>query len=369
MTKPVAEFVHAGLKVALFPDFRGTAGFWISHLYSPWKTLSQMVAAFFAAKANPMQLQTFINTTLAELFEHRGNAPPASAIYGRREFYDIGTIPKGGLFLTAAADVQANRIEVEIRAWGKNRESWSVLYLVLDGDTSQPGVWSQLASVIMREYPHENGGKLAIWGFGVDTGYNPSAGAGGIVDVNRAYEFCRRYPQPAHGPAGSVIRGYRTVFPLKGEGGFEKSAIAFVSSPDAAKRHLDLRIVHVGTSTLKLAVFAALNASWRPGEAYPTGWIHLPDYSYDYFEGLCAESLDGKRWKKHGRNEPLDLAVYNLAVHELIRADRFRESDWAVLEERTRPAILAVPKVNPAQLAALVDTDGDWLRGRGESWF
>ena len=46
-------------------------------------------------------------------------------------------VPRGGLFLTAGADVQKDRIEVEITAWGRGKESWSVDYRVFEGDTSR----------------------------------------------------------------------------------------------------------------------------------------------------------------------------------------------------------------------------------------
>src|SRR5579859_344862 len=55
--------------------FGGIAGFWISHLYSPWKTMGEIVAKHLAAKSDPEQLKVWVNTTLAELWEERGEAP------------------------------------------------------------------------------------------------------------------------------------------------------------------------------------------------------------------------------------------------------------------------------------------------------
>ena len=46
-------------------------------------------------------------------------------------------MPAGGLFLTAGADVQRDRIEVEVVAWGRGKASWSVDYRVIEGDTAR----------------------------------------------------------------------------------------------------------------------------------------------------------------------------------------------------------------------------------------
>ena len=48
----------------------------------------------------------------------QGEAPEWQRLYDRREDYRIGTVPKGGLFLTAGVDIQKDRIELEVVAWG-----------------------------------------------------------------------------------------------------------------------------------------------------------------------------------------------------------------------------------------------------------
>ncbi|WP_419636776.1 terminase gpA endonuclease subunit, partial [Thiolapillus sp.] len=47
-------------------------------------------------------------------------------------------------FLTAGVDVQRDRLECEVVAWGRDKISWSVDYQVLDGDTAQLEVWQKL---------------------------------------------------------------------------------------------------------------------------------------------------------------------------------------------------------------------------------
>jgi hypothetical protein len=47
--------------------------------------------------------------------------------------WPAGTVPAGGLFLTAGADVQKDRIEVDVWAWGRGLESWLVDHVVIEG--------------------------------------------------------------------------------------------------------------------------------------------------------------------------------------------------------------------------------------------
>ncbi|HER27020.1 MAG TPA: phage portal protein, partial [Rhodospirillales bacterium] len=92
--------------------FVDTAGFHLNEIYSPWKKLEEMVREFLSAREMGEEaVKVFVNTSLGEVFEIRGEAPEWERIYNRREDYPIGTVPDGGLFLTAGADVQRDRIE------------------------------------------------------------------------------------------------------------------------------------------------------------------------------------------------------------------------------------------------------------------
>ena len=69
--------------------------------------------------------RTFINTVLGETWAESGEAPDWQRLYERREDWCLGTVPAGGLFLTAGADVQKDRIEVSVWAWGRGLEAGS----------------------------------------------------------------------------------------------------------------------------------------------------------------------------------------------------------------------------------------------------
>jgi len=53
----------------------------------------------------------------------RDGAGPGRRVYLRREQYELGVVPVGGLFLAAGVDVQDDRLEVEVKAYGRGKES------------------------------------------------------------------------------------------------------------------------------------------------------------------------------------------------------------------------------------------------------
>ena len=136
-------------------------------------------------RRTPTLLQVFINTVLGETWTLLGEAPDWQRLYDRREACKIGTVPRGGLFLTAGADVQKDRIEVEVVAWGRGKESWSVDYRVFEGDTSRTAVWEKLTALLSETYPAASGIELPIVQLAVDSGLSPpprsTSGRGGRV--------------------------------------------------------------------------------------------------------------------------------------------------------------------------------------------
>ena len=150
-----------------------TAGFHLSSLYSPvgWFSWGDAAKQFDQAQKNSALLQVFVNTVLGESWAQAGDAPDWQRLYDRRESYKLGTVPAGGLFLTAGVDVQRDRIEAQVVAWGRERESWLVDYVVLDGDTARPDVWRRLTDLLNTTYPHEHGPQLGLVRMAVDSGW------------------------------------------------------------------------------------------------------------------------------------------------------------------------------------------------------
>ena len=328
--------------------FAGIAGFWISHLYSPWKKMAEMVGHFLRVKDDRTQLQVFVNTVLAEEWQEKGETPDAEILYARRESYPFGqtahVIPQRGLFLTAAVDVQDSppRLEVETVAWGRGRECWSIDYSVIqcfaeNGQAlpvTSKELWDKLdAEILQRDWRHESGHTLPILVMAIDTGSRPKP----------VYEFARRHPQLAYGPAGLRLHAIRTVVPVKGTPD-PLRIISSVSKEDAARKRQGVRIVGIGTHCAKQEIYDLLQhvrpkPDGKSLSGIPVyGCRHYPMYDMSFFDGLCAETRIVKEngdvvyEKRNPRNEQTDTAVYSRGASAIVGIDRFGELQWQQLE-------------------------------------
>jgi phage terminase large subunit GpA-like protein len=286
--------------------FDGVAGFRINQLYSPWSTLAEIAAEHIAAKRsrNRERRKVFVNTVLGEVWEDDAQGIELASLLGRRESYSPTTIPAGALVLTAAADVQDTRIEVEVRGWGPHEESWGIEKLVLPGDPALPPVWEDLEKVLAKVYRSELGVDMRIATMAVDSGGH---------HTQQVYRWCRR-------------RESRRVWAIKGVGGPNKPLI-MRPSKDAATGAV---LLPLGVDEAKSQLYAFLNLK-DPGPGYQ----HYPQghgYDQDHFEQLTSEErylkyvqgLATWAWKKKrnaARNEALDLQVYNYCILFNLRPD------------------------------------------------
>jgi phage terminase large subunit GpA-like protein len=338
-------------------------GFRVSQLVSPKRAWGTIATEFLAAKKSPETLKAFLNTVLAELWAERGTAPDWEKVYLRREHYELGVVPLGGLLLVAGVDVQDDRLEVEIKAYGRGKESWSVDYRIIQlpdqsGQpikTSAPEVWQELEALLATDWPCASGATMPIMAMVIDSGFRPQM----------VYDFAARHPQPAHGPAGDAIAAPRTVIPTKGTDNAFK-LLASVSSTDAARKRQNIRIWSIGTHWAKQEFYdwLRLDLPTDPEQPFPAGYQHYAYSDDQFYKGLCSETrvvraASGKiEWVKdpNVRNEPLDTAVLCRAASAVCGIDRFSDEDWAALEGNT-----------PTDATRPSSTDGYW-GGRDDRW-
>jgi phage terminase large subunit GpA-like protein len=349
-----------------------TVGYHLSALYSPigWLSWERIARAHEAARGSDEAMRAFRNTILGETWMETGEAPDWQRLADRREAWPAGTVPERGLFLTAGADVQKDRIEVDVWAWGRGLESWLVDHLVLEGGPGDPACWQQLTDLLGRTWSHASGQPMALARLAIDTGFETSA----------VYAWSRQV-------------GFAQVAPVKGLEGFNRaspvSGPTFVDATAGGKRlRRGARLWTVATSTFKAETYRFLRLA-RPtaeelseGAAFPPGTVHLPSWAdTEWIRQLTAEQLVTVRnrrgfakleWQKvRERNEALDCRVYARAAAWIAGADRWPETTWADLE-----AQLGVPSGmdSPAGLIGRPDTGAqgkrrsDWL-GRREGWF
>ena len=312
-----------------------TVGFHLSSLYSPigWRSWAEIAATWVAAQGNDAALKSAKNTDLGETWQETGEAPDWQRIYDRRIAWKTGSVPTGGLFLTAGADVQKDRIEIDVWAWGRGLESWLIDHIVIEGGPGDAGAWSALSELLGQTWSHETGAALRISKLAIDTGY----------ETPTVYSWARK-------------AGFAQVAPVKGVEGFNRSSPVsgptYVDSTNAGKRlRRGARLWTVAVSTFKAETYRFLRLD-RPtdeeradGATYPQGSIHLPTWvETEWIKQLVAEQLVTVRtkrgftrleWQKlRDRNEALDCRVYARAATWIIGADRWSDARWQHLEDQ-----------------------------------
>lgn len=277
--------------------FRGHASYHLSELYSMFRRLKDIVRSYLDKKASG-DLQTFVNVSLAETWEETGEKADAGALRGRVEAF-AAPVPMGGLVLTAGVDMQQDRLEVEIVAWGVGEESWSVDYRVLWGDPLQEDVWEELEALLASTWLHESGAQLAVMAACVDTG-----GTKGYTQA--AYDWLK-------GKTG------RRIFGVKGVAGWGRPIVGAPSRRKSGQRGRKIDLFPVGVDEAKLVAMRRLSVA-EPGP----GYCHIPDdRGAEWFEQITAEKLTlryvkgfpVREWHQtRERNEALDCRVYALAA-------------------------------------------------------
>jgi len=294
--------VRKGHWIATAP-FKGIAGFHISELYSSWRSISEIVTDFLAAKDNPEQLQVFINTVLGELWVDGGVPLDAHALLNRCEPYE-NEVPDRCLILTAGVDTHPDRLQVEVVGWAGGEESWSLSYHTIYGDPEIPegqpkSPWTSLTDYLRRTWQHPIYGDMIVEWACIDTGGQ---------NTQAVYDYVRRH------------KGDR-FFGIKGRGG---EGVPIIGKPTRGRTGKKARalidLYTVGTDQAKNIIYRRLRIE-DPGP----GYCHFPQgRSLEYFEELTVEKIVTTYVKgypvrsfvcpKGKRNEALDLRVYAFAA-------------------------------------------------------
>ncbi len=304
-------------------EFKGTAGFHIPGLLSPWVKLEEIVTEFLEAKDHPELLKVWTNTVLGETWEERGETVSAGPLLSRVETYDRDSLPDTVRVATAGVDVQGDRLEVQTVVWGAGEEAWVADYMVLHGDPSQQDTWKRLDEYLLTPLHTETGRSIRTHSVAIDTGGHHAA---------MVLAFCKS-------------RKARRVWPIKGAPGAKP-----VWPTRASKTKTNETLFIVGVDTAKDAIYGRL----RIPAAAP-GYIHFPQaeaVDADYFFQLTAEQAvtryrDGRPYRvwvcgTGKRNEALDTFVYAYAALKSLRTKldvvRRPKAEQQTVEEPPVPA-------------------------------
>jgi len=326
--------VQGGRWIAAAPGPGRHPSFHLDTLSSLLVTWDDIAAAWVDAQGDPTKLKAFVNLWLGESWEERGEAPEWERLHARRETYAKGTIPPGGMIITASADVQGNGLFYEVKSWGVGKECWSIDIGFLPGDTADidSPAWIALGEVYERTYPDAYGNAWGIDVFGVDSGFNTSV----------VYQWVRRRPK---------------AMALKGEDGWYRPAIGTPSRQDINWQGKKLRrgvvLWPVGTWPMKSELYGNLRKLGvkEGADCNPAGYCHFAEFHDEaYFRQLTSEYLVERQvrgktlrvWDHNGPNHYHDCDIYNRALADHLGVARMTVDDWARLA-----AIRNVPPPKP----------------------
>lgn len=271
---------------------------------SEQNSLSKIIAEWIKAQGKPSKLMTWNNRYAAKPYEKQeGKRLPWKVLYDRREKYQRSkkdpaklAVPMKAGVLTAAFDVQDDRIEGLLVAWGIGEESWEMENPIFLGSTLQAAVWIELDQYLKQVWEHESGSDLRIACATLDTGFRSKI----------CYGFLKN-------------KYHRRVYGIKGGSSGNEPLVSRPRKSNLGK----VPFFIIGTSEGKEMVMSRLEE--KPGP----GYIHHPDiFDQEYFEQLTAEECiqhwKGGRmvfeWvKKRDRNEAIDLRVYNEGALALLK--------------------------------------------------
>lgn len=278
--------------------------FHLSALYSPWKSLSDIVKAYIESKNDSVKFKGFVNTILGDVFEEGDFTITENDMSARMERYDA-EVPERVLILTSGADTQPDRIEAELVGWGAGEESWSLDYQVFFGD---PNIKEGFEGSPWDAYTEWRRRVRTNWR-GIDFPVHHSCIDSGGHNTQAVYQYVK-----AH-------RGER-VFAIRGVGGEGKPFVGGANRKLSGKRGIrPVDVYNVGVDSIKSLIYNRLTL-----EKAGAGYSHFPIGRHEeYFRQLLAErqkTVIDKRGRlkvvwvvlSGRRNEALDCRVYAFAA-------------------------------------------------------
>jgi len=295
---------RTGLWICVRNDGILSKAFWCNQWASPFASWADTVREFLASKDDPEQLRTVINTAFAETWTEPGESIDGHWLMERREKYPV-EMP-GGVVVTFGADVQADRIELEVVSWGVGEESWSLDYQIFEGEPTQREVWDEVHRFITETRYESLERKHSITAGCIDSGYMASVVYDWVKGARHAHLWATK---GVEGPTRPLI-----------EGRDKRSLRLRKRSRQGYKPEL------IGVDEGKSVLFRRLLMT-KPG----AGYCHFPiARDEEYFDQLTAERMQRRMVRGHAvrewvktrpRNEALDCRILAHAAVRLLNPD------------------------------------------------
>lgn len=310
-----------------------SVGFWISGLYSPFRSWRDITVSFLKAQDDEEQgkfgeMTSFYNNILALPFEKNSARPDAEKMmlwarskeYGYKRYTSAGSFPKDVLFLTSGTDVQLDRLETEIKGWCRNGRSRSIEHYVFPAGAGKTimdmdaNCWKEYREKVLNTmYLREDGLELGVAFNAIDRSFKP--------------EYVQAF-------AESVDPKCERVIPVRGVDS-QKIAISDLKMgkmtyPGGVVKHVMYR--DVGVSELKGEAYSNFKLPYSDEGSV---CMFCEDYPPEVFTQLTVEEyIPGNRGRKgywdsrNRRNEMIDCNVYNMAMWYYSGAHGWTKEDY-----------------------------------------
>lgn len=335
-----------------------TVSFHVSAFYAPVGSITWLSLAREHARAkerhergDPDAMQVFYNTRLALSWQNALEHTTAQELMARATL-PPRIVPEWALVITTFVDTQHNRLEAQTHAWGPGLEHAVIDYQVLMGSPAVPpetpgSCWAQLDDYRRTPWPHTSGVLIYASVYGIDSGgantqdvYNYGAGR-----VNHGCLVMHGSSRPNRPIIGAVPT--KADIDWNGKR-IDGGVLLWTTGTDVAKDHLFNRFKLPG-GWGAMHFCAALDRNWydgllserpilkrKPGGGYRRAW---------------------EKFSRGDRNEPLDLAVGNLALAHHLGLHKWSMTDWARLRTKLIPAAVTPDLFTQAPLALPADID------------
>lgn len=329
--------------------------FHVQGLSAAFALWDELASEFTKKKNDPVTLKTFLNTGLGVVWKDVRAENQKDLLLARARRFDGGAadtdpefeIPRDAGVLTIGVDVQHDRLEATLWAWGVGQQAWSIIHVVLHGDPTQPAVWQQLDEWRKLKWKHESGAMLSVTAVAVD------AGDGNMA--NHVYRWCA----PRLGDQVFAVKGHNSpTAPL---------------TPRVPTKVKPGRLYMIGVNGLTERWYRRLNM--LEGSHGP-GYVHLSHRATEeYVKQLLGMERKydprsrRRRWvpRKNTRVEAADCANYALAALLLsTRDEQLAPAVKRINEEGVRlqnpdAPVAPVPVVHKPAKAWLPHKRGSWL--------
>jgi phage terminase large subunit GpA-like protein len=324
--------------------------------------------------------QTFWNDVLGLPYEQATGGPDWEALRDRAEnagetdSLPRAILPATGFVLTAGADCQDDRIEVQIVAFGRNRQRWVIDYLVIPHHIGDEDGRRALDALLKTTWRTAAGLRIGLDMLAIDGG----------TYTDDVWDWAKRHPWGR----AIIVKG------ASGQNGPLMMAQKFERRVDGEVKRRQKRAFLLNVSAMKAQFYAWLAKT----DAEERGHVRFPrGLGDEYFRMVTAETRVLRRsrtgvvtsaWElvePSRRNEGLDTMLYAEGAAMRRGWAAMTDDDWdrLAVERGAAPAEpqgdlfdAAVPVLapRPTETAAPTRTAGpegrgaDWIEDKGDDW-